>query len=127
MAEVVTGLPELFRNLDRLSLVGREEVLTKMGKSGAQILEVEMRALAPVDTGQLAGGITTRVLPESSADEVIVGVGPGKAEFYGLFIEFGTAHHAPQPFMAPALEARKKDIVEKMVGVFWAAIPSSLK
>lgn len=34
--------------------------------------------------------------------------------FYGLFQEFGTAHHAAQPFMRPAFEQSKEQALIEM-------------
>ena len=43
---------------------------------------------------------------------VVVGVGPTRRAFYGLFQEFGTAHHAAQPFMRPSWDILKKPMAE---------------
>ena len=50
----------------------------------------EMRALAPTDTGALRASIRT------TDDGVTVGVD------YAGYVEYGTAHIAPQPFAGPA-------------------------
>lgn len=39
-----------------------------------------------------------------SGKSVVVHVGPTKQAFHGSLQEFGTAHHAPQPFMRPTLD-----------------------
>lgn len=43
---------------------------------------------------------------------VITSVGPTKAAFYGLFQEFGTAHHAAKPFMRPTWDALKNSMLD---------------
>lgn len=45
---------------------------------------------------------------------VITRVGPTKAAFYGLFQEFGTAHHAARPFMRPTWDALKNSMLDTM-------------
>ena len=45
---------------------------------------------------------------------VITSVGPTKAAFYGLFQEFGTAHHAAKPFMRPTWDALKNSMLDTM-------------
>lgn len=41
-------------------------------------------------------------------------VGPTKAVGQGILQEFGTAHHAPQPFMRPAWDARGEDAAREI-------------
>ena len=48
---------------------------------------------------------------------VITSVGPTRAAFYGLFQEFGTAHHAAQPYMRPAWDALKHSMLDTMIDV----------
>ena len=38
---------------------------------------------------------------------------PGSSPGYWWFVEFGTSHNAPRPFLRPAFEAQKKNAVEK--------------
>lgn len=45
---------------------------------------------------------------------VVVHVGPTKGAFHGSLQEFGTAHHAAQPFMRPTWDALKNSMVETM-------------
>lgn len=45
---------------------------------------------------------------------VITSVGPTQAAFYGLFPEFGTAHHAAKPFMRPTWDALKNSMLDTM-------------
>lgn len=43
---------------------------------------------------------------------VITSVGPTRSAFYGLFQEFGTAHHSAQPFMRPTWDALKGKLLD---------------
>lgn len=43
---------------------------------------------------------------------VITNVGPTQAAFYGLFQEFGTRSHPPQPFMRPTWDALQFEMLE---------------
>lgn len=63
----------------------------------AMDLEAAMKARAPVDTGFLRASIQASRKGKAHW-EVVVG-----AE-YGLYVEYGTAHTAPQPFVNPAVE-----------------------
>ncbi len=85
------------------------------------IIEGQAKALAPVDTGRLAGSITTQQStgsphglesPATAADmpdkpqsenEVIVGT----AVTYGIFREYGTRFSDATPFMRPAFDLAK--------------------
>jgi HK97 gp10 family phage protein len=48
-----------------------------------------------------------------------VAVGPTKAGFYGSFQEFGTAHHAAQPFARPAFDLTAQQSLQILVAVMW--------
>jgi HK97 gp10 family phage protein len=56
----------------------------------------DMRSLAPVDTGALRDSI------DETSNGVEVGVD------YGVYVEYGTAHNAPQPFTVPAISRNIK-------------------
>jgi HK97 gp10 family phage protein len=82
------------------------------------VVEGQAKQLAPVDTGRLAGSITTQAADGQStsptgdagpgdvinkpqaAGEVFVGT----AVDYGPYIEFGTVRSNAQPFLRPALD-----------------------
>ena len=98
-----------------------------VGKSAYEIglvVEGQAKELCPVDTGRLAGSITTQSSsegtspksPATSSDviqkpqdamEVIVGT-PVE---YGPHIEFGTIHMDAQPFLRPALQLAQGKVV----------------
>jgi HK97 gp10 family phage protein len=73
-------------------------------KEGAETVAESAKARVPVDTGALQKSIKAR---RSRQLEYTVGVG----EFYGFFVEFGTVKHAAQPFLVPALEEHRDEIV----------------
>ena len=58
------------------------------------------------DTGQLVKAITVVI----KSDFVYVGVGRGGVRDYASWLEFGTKHMAPRPFMEPALLGRQKTL-----------------
>lgn len=71
----------------------------KEGKSRAEAAQAARNA------NRAAGG---------TGRSVITSVGPTQAAFYGLFQEFGTAHHAPKPFMRPTWDALKNSMLDTM-------------
>jgi HK97 gp10 family phage protein len=56
----------------------------------------DMRSFAPVLTGALRDSI------DETSDGVEVGAD------YGVYVEYGTAHNAPQPFTVPAINRNIK-------------------
>jgi len=93
------------------------------------IVEGQAKALAPIDTGQLAGSITTQSRVkgtdvESPALEIDKIGKPqeeleawvGTAVMHGTWMEFGTSKTNAQPFLRPALalaEGRSLTLVER--------------
>ena len=86
-----------------------------VGKSAFEIgliVEGQAKTLVPVDTGRLAGSITTAsrdtqspgigdlIRPPVADNEVFVGT----AVEYGPYVEFGTIRSNAQPFLRPALD-----------------------
>ena len=85
------------------------------------VVEGQAKLLAPIDTGRLAGSITTqaygngtaptgegsrpsdRIASPTSGDMVLVGT-PVE---YGPYMEFGTIRNEAQPFLRPALDLAK--------------------
>lgn len=59
-----------------------------------------------VDTGALIGSIQTEV--QGTEGVVFTNMG------YAVFLEYGTRHMAPRPFMTPAAEAARSEFMRKM-------------
>jgi hypothetical protein len=93
------------------------------------IVEGHAKALAPIDTGQLAGSITTQSRvkgtdvesPALETDKIgkpqeELEVWVGTAVMHGTWMEFGTSKTNAQPFLRPALalaEGRSLTLVER--------------
>ncbi|NSW92317.1 MAG: HK97 gp10 family phage protein [Firmicutes bacterium] len=102
------GVNELIKNLEAVSDNITKD-LTKAVKAGAKIVLDDAKARAPVDTGELRDNMTMRVV-EKDRSQVEIDVGPGKDQFYGLFIEQGTSKMAAKPFLRPALDENKEKV-----------------
>lgn len=81
---------------------------------GAEIMRALASAKAPVLTGELASSVFKERVGAKLM--VQVGAGPGQGlgsrrSFYAHMQEFGTRHHAAQPFMRPAFEQTKRKVV----------------
>jgi HK97 gp10 family phage protein len=119
----ITGVQELQGKLRALDLVVRRELLLEAATAGGEIVLTDARANAPRATGALAEGLTLKEAGRvSDSREGVVDVGPDKMEFYGFFIEFGTAFLAPRPFLMPALENNRERITQVMGDILWTAI-----
>ncbi len=84
---------------DRASAVVRKTVFDTMA---------DAQTLAPVDTGNLKGSITTEVRPGD-----LVGVVEATAD-YAAYIEWGTSKMQPQPFMQPAQDRNTPTFLEAL-------------
>ena len=91
----IEGDEELIRKLNKMSKGFRSKALLHAVTQGAEIIEREAKANAPVRTGLLRRAITTITLKETNKlAKVAVGWRNSKASqfpaFYGLFAEKGT-------------------------------------
>lgn len=102
-------------------LIGARSLLGKLDKlaeqvpegaargclKGAMLIEGEAKLLAPVDTGAMRSSIASEPIKNGAQ------VGPHTD--YAAYVEFGTINMNAQPYMTPAVEA-KKDAVRRVVG-----------
>ena len=91
----------------KLQEAARVGAVRKVGKELAE--EISQRA--PVDFGTLQESIAVQKRKvQGIGASVRVGLKP--VAFYGMFQEFGTDMHAPQPFMRPAFEETGDETIE---------------
>lgn len=114
----ITGLPIILANFDRLTM---KDVLIQAASAGAEPIREQAGQNAPRDTGALARLEITKVASKQQ-DRVIVKIGPSKDVFYGLFVELGTVHMAPEPFLAPALEQKSGEATQETANVLQFAL-----
>jgi len=122
----ILGLTELEDNLSNL-----EE---KLGKALAEALDKisekirdDAKGFAPVDTGALRKSIRTEKKGKLQVSIIAGGGGvinpkTGREVDYAGYVEFGTSRMSPQPYMQPALEKNRDEILrivkEKVLEVF---------
>ena len=88
-------------------IIGELEVGTATSvHEGAQAVERNAKALVPSVTGKLRDAIHV----EEHDDGTYVVAGDTEA-WYGHFVEYGTVRQSPHPFLVPALEASRAEIV----------------
>lgn len=79
-------------------------------KQGAELVAAAAKANVPKRTGDLAAAIHV----ENTGRQEYTVVAGDRSAFYAHFVEFGTSHSAPHPFLVPALES-SKDAIESLV------------
>lgn len=121
----VGGHEELARRMDALTArVRRQTLLRALELAGLPILKV-MERLAPIDRNGPPPHLKFSIVmqPLRSLDGVRTGehdaalaIGPSANIVHEGFQEFGTAHHAPQPYARPAWDAEGGDKAMRRVG-----------
>ena len=104
----ITGLKELDAALRALPDAMQAGPVREGLKAGAEVLRQSMAHRAPRDPDvsgvTLAEEMVAEVKVSTKRDTAEARIGPSKRAWYGRFQEFGTEHHAAQPFMRPALD-----------------------
>ena len=135
----IRGAKELNLKLSRLpDKVSKKIAMTAL-RSGGKIIMNRAKMLCPVVTGTLQKSIKVRVPRRKKRNVAVILVGidsvpmggrmGGKA-FYGAFVEFGTPNTTPpraaNPFMRPAFDGTRTEVIEAIsndlaVGIALAA------
>lgn len=124
------GMQELDDKLQALGVETGAKVLRGSMMTATKPLMDEMKNLVPVDEGTLKGSIGRRggvykgektakrfqeMFSNNKETAVVVQVGAiKKGAWRAHFIELGTDHNPPQPFIRAPFHARQRDIVERM-------------
>jgi len=67
-------------------------------------IEGDAKVLAPVDTGNLEGSISTTITGDGRTGAMTAEIGPTAA--YGIYQEYGTSTQPGQPYLGPAFDRR---------------------
>lgn len=95
--------------LPKLNSQLRERAL-KIIQDGAQQTADMAKSLAPVDTGFLRGSIHVETQDSGHAQVVV-------EASYGQFVEYGTVKMAAQPYLTPAVELVKPQLINKLKNI----------
>lgn len=131
----VDGLREIDAALKELPKAAGKTAMRRVLKKRAEPIAEMMRSLAPDDpeTGgkdlRNSIGVSTRLSPrqrrqhrkidDRAGVEMFIGAGPLPQAHLQ---EFGTAHHAPQPFARPAWDAHKGALLKGIGADMWLEI-----
>ena len=124
----VLGLKELDEALNAFTPGKRRAIGRKALDEGGQITARAARTLAPVDEGNLQESIdVSGVLSRrqrglhSKVDEQERFIGPGTHP-QGHLREFGSDGHPPQPFMRPAWDSTKNQVLQRIGDELWLGV-----
>lgn len=108
----IFGLAELTANVNAINAQLRA-ALPEIVMQAAEILEVEIRSRAPVDTGALVASLDAKADRRKDAVSATVEIersGKDGTEHYAIFQEFGTSKMPAQPFFRPGVEAAREKV-----------------
>lgn len=111
----IKGLKELNNLLNKLPDKIAKKPLQNALRAGGNVVVKAAKAKAPVDTGLLRDSIAVKQAKQKTgAVHYQVGVYQKigkKRPFYAHMIEFGTSKMSPKPFMRPAWEETKAEVL----------------
>lgn len=120
-------------------------ILSQVVRKTAFDIQSDAQSLAPRDTGFLANSIYVKTSKDSTYSQVeqpskkdaslieevdtppddqtaYVAVGAN----YGIYVEYGTVHQSPQPYLTPAVEAGQ-EALEKAASAIESMIQDAMK
>lgn len=117
--------------------------LKKALTESMKIIEVDAKARAPVDTGELRNSIKTVVTTNAKQDKGVAKVGPTFSNevlkkgsnkdqsqspgVYGLILEFGNKRQKAQPFLRPSFDSKADSVVDKFAEVLGEGLLEATK
>jgi HK97 gp10 family phage protein len=131
----VDGFDEINKSLQDLSLTQAKGVVRRSLMVAAEPVADRARDLAPIDMKRDDGkhlyesiSASTKLTPtqrrkhrkERNSVEAFVGV--TEEAPHGHLQEFGTEHHAAQPFMRPAWDGKKMQVLDRLKTELWKNI-----
>ena len=136
----LTGFKDLEKELDRFSKATGKGVLRRALKKSALPMAGLMQDMAPrgdAATDNLAESISVGTKlskrqagqhkkmfrDDRAAVEMFVGPGPDPAAWNQ---EFGNVNHGPQPFVRPAWDQDRMDLLDRLANEMWSELYKSI-
>lgn len=136
----VDGFKELDAALEALGDSQSKQVVRRTLKQLGKPIAEEASDLAPVDMTRDDGPHLYESIRVTSSLEsrykrrlrnpkgtVSIFVGPDRKAFHAHLQEFGTVHHAPQPYMRPAWDKHKGALIGRLKEMLWANIQRRIR
>lgn len=138
------GFEELDNALSELSQSQGKAVVRRSLNALGQPIADDAAEMAPIDMDRDYGehlyetiSVSTRLDPKAKKTQrridgvdrgaVMMHVGPGPKAFHAFLQEYGTAHHAPQPFMRPAWDKHRDTLIPRLKELLWENIERRLR
>lgn len=107
----VEGLKQALDSMKRIPVALQNPVLSAAVEKGAEVVRDDASQRAPRGpTGELQDRMAL-VPMKGTAARAAVRVGPSARAFYGEFLEKGTKHIAAKPFLRPALDSKRRQVI----------------
>lgn len=112
----ITGLDELQQKLDDLNGAADSKDVENLLVRCAFIIKNKARELVPVDTGNLRDSIVATPGKQKAGKPIsaVVTITRKTGAYYANQVEYGNFKQAPQPFMRPAANQSKPEVVETL-------------
>jgi HK97 gp10 family phage protein len=110
----VEGLSESAEAMRELSKATSRNVLRRAMKNAAEHVLSVARSKAPKNTGKLilSIGTSASIKRGRKPSNAFAFLAAGSTSPVAHLQEFGTAHHAPQPFLRPAIDAKAEATIK---------------
>jgi len=144
----MTGQKELIRAFDKLPDVVATKVMNSAMRQGANIFKKQAISNAPVREGDaglkrlfpkrsgrsekrgpgfLKKNIVVRRFKTADKKTLLFRAGPTNEAWYGMFLEFGTSVISATPWLRPAFEGKKGQVMAKIRKALWTGIKRETK
>jgi hypothetical protein len=116
LSKSVGGLQDLAATLAQLDVALQPTSLQAVADAAANALCTHVRAYVPQRTGHLLQALQTAPLPPANgaarACVQIADSQPGGIHHDAIYVEYGTGHSAPEPFMRLGYAAGAPDAID---------------
>lgn len=129
----IEGLSELKAAIEQLPKAVGKSVMRKVLMARAKTIAAAAKSLAPVNSGELRDSIiaSTKLSKRQKREaketgsyvEVYAGAGPLP---HAHLVEFGSVHNAPEPFMRPAWDGAKGELLDTIKEDLWSEIQKAV-
>jgi HK97 gp10 family phage protein len=116
----VYGVQRVLTNLTRTAEAAHDAITPALVKAGL-VVAGQAKVLCPVDTGALQNSIGVERNTPGPGDVTV-----SATMEYAAYVEWGTSRRAAQPYMRPALDAKRRQIVDLVGEDVFAEIASVL-
>jgi len=113
----IEGVDALVKKFDGMPEASIKKLFTAFKVASLKI-QSDAQAIVPVDTGRLKLSIQSRVERKGDAVGAEIWSGAeseeGKPVDYAAFVEFGTSKMKAQPYMRPAMDKNKAQLIKQL-------------